>query len=303
MVLVDKEIQDRAGTEDLITPYRSESTKYCRYNLRAGWAFAPDSGDELTPDVFANGRRTVNWSIKPSETLMVMTRERVKMPSDLMATYSQLNHLAQQGLLLINASVVEPGYDGHLSCFFVNFSKNTIDITPDQEIAKLCFYTLTNKLTNVQPYKITPETYRCDLARAARGYPLSFLAIGNIENRITGIVSGSVKESIKFGGIIIALLIFWSFIEPFASKYVFERIGITTATSNQDLVKFQKEVLTNKYELDKAKEDLLKTEREVKQNIADSLKQREDTKVSERIKKLEDALAKQNRSKAAQTSP
>ena len=76
-----------------------------------------------TPDVWKNEgpppvvrpqMRDVAWAIKPTETLVVMTTEAVNIPDDLMATYGQLNRLAQHGVSLINSSIIEPGYSGPL---------------------------------------------------------------------------------------------------------------------------------------------------------------------------------------------
>jgi deoxycytidine triphosphate deaminase len=256
MVLVDDEIQKLAVMNGLITPYHSDGLSNCRYNLRAGRAFSPDTGVEIQIDRYIDGTRKTAWRILPSETLMIMTTESVNIPPDLMASYGQLNRLAQQGLLIVNTSIIEPGYNGPISCFLVNFSKNAIDISLNQEIAKLCFYKLTKPPTSLLPSIMIEDEYRKSLSRAASSYPKSFLDIGGLEKRVEDKVATSVNSSIKFGGILVVFLIFLSSLEPIASKYFFERIGLATATTSQDVLKLRNDMESTKNELASARNDL-----------------------------------------------
>src|SRR5438876_284641 len=80
----------------------------------------------------AHQRRPMEWTVtglsietkyavKRGELVRVRTRERVKMPADMCGLWSQLDRNSRQGLLVVNSSVVPAGYEGFLTCTFVNF--------------------------------------------------------------------------------------------------------------------------------------------------------------------------------------
>ncbi len=314
MVLNDHDIEQLALNSKLIHPFHRGNLCNCRYNLRAGYALSSNDGLEIKLGNLGNGMQRLIWTIKPSETLMVMTTEKVKIPSNLMASYSQLNRWAEQGLMLVNTSVVEPGYEGYLSCFFVNFSKNTIDISKNADIAKICFYQLTNVPDQLIAYPPkSADAYRAGLSTAAMRYPKSFLNIGEyeqqsteiekrlkekvndvdksiseintkvaeIEPRITKNVTMSVRGSLLAGGIGLAVLIAFATFEPFFHHWIDDKTGIATETAN--LQKFQLDVSTAKSDLLKAQNDLILKEGELR----DRIKKEEFKALTDRIDKLE----------------
>src|SRR5579863_1612840 len=115
-MLNDLEISQRAYEDQLIEPFQSEGLLHCRYNLRAARVFSAETGaEQVIGEHLPDGSTRRVWSISPTETLVIMTVERVKIPWDLVGQYGQLFRLAQQGLILMNTSIVEPGYDGPLS--------------------------------------------------------------------------------------------------------------------------------------------------------------------------------------------
>jgi deoxycytidine triphosphate deaminase len=230
----------------------------CRYNLCAGKAFLPESGDELviTPNAAAGGRQPRNWSIKPSETLVIMTAESVNIPNNLYATYSQLNSLARNGILLMNVSIVEPGYQGRLSCFLVNFSKETVHLSPDDEVAKICFHELSQAPQTPVPLAITENDYQQGLVKSAQRYPVSFMNIGGVEERSAERATKAINKSIAWGGAIIAIFVLWTTLEPLTSKYIREKTGVMTNTQRVEIMKLQGELEKTKNELGKANDDL-----------------------------------------------
>src|SRR5216684_2685787 len=98
MILRDVEIKALVDGNQLIGNFDPAELGNCRYNLRAGRAFSPMTGAEQiisqAPKWRRKYQRQVGWQIKPAETLIVMTMESVSMPSNVMATYGQLNRLA-----------------------------------------------------------------------------------------------------------------------------------------------------------------------------------------------------------------
>lgn len=261
MTLVDHQIEELVNTQQLIGPFEPRNLRNCRYNLRAARAFLPKSGNEVVIDATPHsGQQTSSWSIEPSETLIIMTKESVRMPNNLFATYGQLNGMAQKGLSLINESIVEPGYQGLLSCFLVNFSKNTVHIHPNDPVAKICFHELSEVPRRPAPLTITPEDYRKLLIESAQNYPVSFLDIGGVEKRVEERVSDRVTKgintSIKFGGAFIAVLVLWTTLEPLTNKFLWEKIGVMSNTQRQEIMQLRQELEKTKNDLAKAGDDL-----------------------------------------------
>jgi deoxycytidine triphosphate deaminase len=252
----------------MIEPFMERQLQNCRYNLTAGKAFLPESGEEeLTHD--RQGLRRLHWRIEPTETIVLQTREHVRIPSDVMGMYGQLNRLANKGLNLINESIIEPGYDGYLSCFLVNLSKQAVLISPGEEIAKITFHGLNGEPANLVRLQIAEDDYSIGLSLAAALYPRSFLDIESLQDKIVGKTAESVRTSITIGGIVLALLIAFSSIEPLFSRYLYERTGVVLDTSSAEVQRLRDEVnqLSEEQKTSKSVADLQKRLDDLSQRI------------------------------------
>ena len=77
--------------------------------------------------------------------------------------------------MLINMSMVDPGYEGSLACLFVNFGRQPVDIDPGITVARLVFHRLDGG--NVPFGKGAPrEEYDRQLRDVALNGPTSFLS-------------------------------------------------------------------------------------------------------------------------------
>lgn len=248
-MLINTEIRQLVRTADLIEPFVASGLRHCRYNLRAAHVFSSETGDEqvIGQGVPGGATRRV-WSISPTETLVIMTRERVKMPPNLVGEYGQLYRWAQQGLLLINTSIVEPGYDGPLSCIVVNLSKQAITIEPDAEIAKLTFHELSGNPTDLKPEQIPDDKYAAGLAAAAARLPKSFMGIAEVKKDVADQVTGDVTKSLAYGGGIIIALILFATLQPALSSFLWSRVPM----SGSDVAQLKAEVDDVKTQLDAA---------------------------------------------------
>ena len=132
--------------------------------------------------------------------------------------------------MLINASLVEPGYEGPLSCFLVNFSSERILLGRDEAIAKIIFHTLTATPGQLRPQTITVAEYRKGLAQQAKKFHKSFMDVARIEDRAVEKARGEFKKWVLTGGALVAILLLWATLEPIISKWVWQRGGrpITT---------------------------------------------------------------------------
>jgi dUTPase len=126
----------------------------------------------------AAGGSNVRYSIAPSAVVWVRALQSVRIPPNMCGLWIKTNTLSRQGLMLINSSLVEPGYEGHLSCNFVNFGKAPVYLTPDKPIAKLLFLKLDKNAEKVFERRF-PDYDKMTAETAAQG-PSSFLQITDI---------------------------------------------------------------------------------------------------------------------------
>ena len=258
MTLNDEDITAAVIKGELIDPYKPENVRNCRYYLRVGRVFMPETGNELLLDPVAvhpastgaAQSRPLAWCIEPSETLVVMTEEVINIPPHLFATYGPLNHLAQQGLLLVNPSIIEPGYKGPLSCYFVNFSSQAIRIAPGASITKICFHHLSRPPKNLVSQTISRDDYAQNLSEAAQSYPKSFLGVGKLEERAAEAATKSVRTSITYGGIILGLLLFFNTLEPFINKFLWDRAGVVSNSSRAEIEAIKSQLDKQQQKLD-----------------------------------------------------
>ncbi|MFP4003167.1 MAG: dCTP deaminase domain-containing protein [Alphaproteobacteria bacterium] len=137
-ILSDRAIQDLIARNMLIADGDPEAARYGSYRFTAAKIFH-GGGDGPTVDFTGETDHDV---IEPGEFVWIRMKELIKLPDDICAFWWQTNHLSRKGLLLMNMSVIEPGYEGPLSCLFVNFSKAHVVLHPGTTLAKVVFVKL-----------------------------------------------------------------------------------------------------------------------------------------------------------------
>jgi len=295
MILSDGEIKKRVASEKLLEFHDPDRIRYCGCELTLGTVVAPSTGAILSPmgesrnwlrNVLRNWLRDVRTASKccviaPSETMILVTREKLNMPKDLCATYGQLNRLANVGLMILNTSIVEPGYSGPLSCVLVNFSSQKRALSPGDSIAKLNFHTVEGTPDKLYTQKFDHPAYEQLVSKNSINLPKSLLDISGVEERVTEKVGAVVKKSLVLGGVIILILLLWSQMEGFLSEWIYKRTGL----------------MDTKVQVEKAVEKQM--DERLKQQQGESQKQNEEFK--RQILDLQNQLRKRTPPKA--TSP
>ena len=166
------------------------------------------------------GFKIVNnrYELKPNELIIFQTREIIKMPLNLSATYAALDSVAKQGVLLINASMVEPGYEGYLSGVLLNFSSKSFYISPNMEIVKISFSEVTGGVQDKLHENI--ENYTEQLQERAQNYTQTFLDIDRIEKDVISKTAHRVRRNFVFGGWVLVFFLAFCTIEPVLYKYI-----------------------------------------------------------------------------------
>lgn len=120
--------------------------------------------------------------VQPGAMVWIRVREQVCLPDDVCGLWLQTNTLSRKGLLLINTSLVEPGYEGPLSCHFVNFGKAPVEIYPETALAKLLFLKLDRGAA--QPFNKVLDHYDEMIAGLAAHSSKSFLQVTEMASRL-----------------------------------------------------------------------------------------------------------------------
>lgn len=220
-MLSNTQIREKSHRNQLICGFDESCLKNCSYRLRIGKLVKPHGTQiiDFTKGSSMEGPqgiwnktcyRVAKWlhikkdqssielngdrfELKPNELVLFQTVEKVKLPLRLSASYAALDSVAKQGILLINASMVEPGYEGYLSGVLLNFSSKSFMIKPCMEIAKINFHEITGEVEDKVHENI--EDYTGDLQDKAQNYTQTFLDVDRIENEVIAKTARRVKKS------------------------------------------------------------------------------------------------------------
>lgn len=234
-------IKDLVQRSSLIRNFDEECLRNSSYRLRVGKLVKPGGNNVLAFDgnepnkgwaskiwrkiaevipQSKEGFKIVNnrYELKPNELIIFQTREIIKMPLNLSATYAALDSVAKQGILLINASMVEPGYEGYLSGVLLNFSSRSFYISPNMEIVKISFSEVTGGVQDKLHEEI--ENYTEQLQEKAQNYTQTFLDIDRIEKDVISKTAHRVRRNFVFGGWVLVFFLAFCTIEPVLYKYI-----------------------------------------------------------------------------------
>lgn len=258
MILGKSSLTRKINVDRLIDHYDPRCIKNCSYKVRIGKLIKPETGDII------DFQSSQSFCLEPSEIILFESIEKINLPYNITASYSALYSVSSEGILLINSSMIEPGYSGLLSGVLLNFSSKKFVITKGCKIAKLNFFqTDEDNNANCISETIIDNDYLHGLINKSVNYHKTFLNISGIENNIESNISKKVKRSIVLGGVIITFLIVFATLEPLFSRWIWEMTGLPTKSE-------QIEIEKNLIEIKKWQEK--NSELKKMQNQIDSLK-------------------------------
>ncbi|EEW8200038.1 hypothetical protein ACNRRA_000118 [Escherichia coli] len=79
-------------------------------------------GEVLYKDKDGNITKGIGTTLKPQESLVIISNEIINVPSDHVAYVFLKNRLSQKGLLALNTGIIDAGYVGPISTVIINFS-------------------------------------------------------------------------------------------------------------------------------------------------------------------------------------
>lgn len=197
-ILSDKTIRERLKNGELVVNGNPDRAVHCAYEFVAGRIF-PAGESATVVDWTRTASDTDEFLVPPGGLVWIRTRETVVIPTDVCGFWGQTNTLARAGLMLVNQSIVDPGYTGSLSCNFVNFGRHPIVITPQTRLAKLIFVQIDSEVGNPFNGDGVPGDYDRRLRDIALRAPSSFLRVADLKAEIESDRSSAI-DSLKSGG-------------------------------------------------------------------------------------------------------
>ena len=93
----------------------------------------------LTEPVRYTELRTEQIVIPPQSFLLAVTRERIRLPNDLIAFVEGRSSIGRIGLFIQNAGWVDPGFDGTITLELFNANRLPIRLTAGRRICQIVF--------------------------------------------------------------------------------------------------------------------------------------------------------------------
>ena len=187
-VLSDKTIKKRIANNELVPNGNVASAEYCSYEFTAALMMCGGSHEAVK----ITGSGVV---IKPAQLVWIRARDEISMPAGMVGLWIQTQTLSREGLLLLNTTLIEPGYEGPLSAVLVNFGKKDVVIGPETKIAKVVFLTLDSEADKLVE-KGDSKTYDAKLLDMAANAPTSFLQLQSFEKKADDIL-GTMNKQMK----------------------------------------------------------------------------------------------------------
>ncbi|MEP2531218.1 hypothetical protein [Shimia sp.] len=167
-------VGDQIVSLELVRPCNQENLKNSTFDLTIG---------ELFPMGLDGGTKAQSldefW-LEPSCMLAVRTTERIVLPDNVTGLATLVTSLTHDGLLCLNVGIIDPGYDGHLSAYLVNFSRRPRKICLRNRLFRVLFFEH-NPISKLEPWVYPKLEYQAALTnRATNEFSKTFLDFNGI---------------------------------------------------------------------------------------------------------------------------
>lgn len=162
-ILNDRQIRERCGgTSPMLSPFVLQKTRvgalsfglgHFGYDIRISDIIRKPVANEITTVIdplnaehlgrqrFVDAKldEEFHFALHPDEFVLSGTLEYFRIPKDIVAVVHDKSTLARLGVAVQN-TVLEPGWEGHLTVEITNHGVNTIMLSASMPIAQVIFY-------------------------------------------------------------------------------------------------------------------------------------------------------------------
>ena len=147
MILTDKHILQRIDDQSIIIEPKptTEQIQPASIDLRLGNEFLQPHLDTIPVDIKNNSQRfeTIQCNVlnlPPKSFVLGTTKERVKIPSDLIGRVEGRSSVGRLGVAIhVTAGFIDCGFEGQITLEIANLSNNTIMLYEDMRICQIVF--------------------------------------------------------------------------------------------------------------------------------------------------------------------
>ncbi|MBI2102373.1 hypothetical protein HYT55_00915 [Candidatus Woesearchaeota archaeon] len=137
----------------MITNYKTENIRSCKYTFRLGEIFRHTSVDlvDVSQERFPQLTEiSLPYVLQPGEFVIGRTIEELDTPLDLMSIYAASSLSIRIGLNILSGGINDPGYRGNAIFGIHNVSQNKIKLFYGMELLHTAFLELKGKAIPVQ---------------------------------------------------------------------------------------------------------------------------------------------------------
>lgn len=181
-MLSDQTIRRMMSSGWLVPAGDAQKAAQAAYHFTAGKIFV---GGQTSPELdWSSPAPGATYAIAPGAMVWVRMKDEVRLPNNICAVWWQTHSLSKKGIMLLNMSVVDPGYSGLLTCLLVNFGAQHVVITPDTPIAKLAFFRVDHDVSAPFLGGSSVTAYDADILQTAANGPKSFMQLENLKTEL-----------------------------------------------------------------------------------------------------------------------
>jgi deoxycytidine triphosphate deaminase len=153
------------------------------------------------------GKEVEQIDLEPQGMVRVISREKVKLPTDVGGYATVKTGLCDQGILAINIGIIDPGYEGLLSSTLINFGKSPNCLKVGDVFLRLSFHETTPAVGAAPIPPIPEEDYVSEKKKLVRrDFSPTFLDIEATATRAAERVVGTWKARALLWVAVIALV-------------------------------------------------------------------------------------------------
>lgn len=229
----------------------------------------PASYDLSVGGLFTEGRVLPSPAvIRPQQIVVIVSRETIKIPLGFVGYVMPKTSLCNEGILVFNTGLVDPGYEGRISTVAINFSRTPIPLDIGQVFLRFVLHKLEGN-GNDERDRTAPGPADSALARRSVNYPPTFLDVPGQTDRLVREVTTDVVDRQRNAILLVIstvgfLFVLWNFGSYFLLSRQANTIAERSAQSQvkaMDFAKLRLEVDSLQANVRQFREALSKRER------------------------------------------